>query len=463
MTITASLAAITLSGTIYNDLHLHNIFTNPAEIDYILDGSVDVYADLTIDPGVNIRVDNGGGLDIYGTGSISAVGKADSMITFVGSSATRGNWDGIWIVSNNNANELTYVDVAHAGANGYADVYVAASGRVKITNSVLRESATYGLYMDWDANLTSFTGNDLRSNGLAPAHIPARVIGALDATSVYSDGNGNNHIRRGRREVVSASATWRKLDVPYSVSGGIDVEAAVTVEAGAQFLFSADASLDVYSNGSLHAVGTAVDTIVFRRSGCHAGLLAGRLGRVEQPAQRAYLREGLHGGADGYADVYVVGDCQVAITHSVLERSETYGLQVTQDGILANHAANTYRGNTLGPVHIPADVIGSLDAASEYGADTDASVHVFACVDRDRSDMAGHRRSLPGGRLRLGCGRCDRASGRLVPVLVRRQPGCLSGGITERSRHRGSADPVPGRRRERQATGRASGSRRTTP
>ena len=365
VTITVVITTVTLDESIYSDLHLKNLFTDPSKVDYLVDGTIGVHAALTIDPGVNIEITSSGGIDINDGGTIIAVGKADSLITFTGVSKTPGAWDGIWIASNNPNNQLTYVDISYGGSDDYANVYVVSNGQVKITNSILRESATYGLHVHYSGNLPLFENNTFSDNQIAPVDIPASLMGSLDNGSTYSDGNTHNYISVNGNH-IETDATWPSLDVPYRVDGGIDIYAAVTVEPGARLLFTSGASLDVYSTGSLYAVGTLADSIYFAGEVATQGYWTGIWIASNNPNNLFSYTSVAHGGCNDYANIYVTNDGQVSITNSILRSSSTYGLQMNSSTRLSGYAANTFRGNLTAPVYIPAQHIGSLDGASDY-------------------------------------------------------------------------------------------------
>ena len=107
------------------------------------------------------------------------MGTAAAPIRFLGEQAARGFWRGLQFWSASAANELTWVEVAHGGGGGgtsAADVWVLGGGRLRLTNSLLRESAGWGLFVDALGIVTptpvASGGNSFSNNTLGPSNIP---------------------------------------------------------------------------------------------------------------------------------------------------------------------------------------------------------------------------------------------------------------------------------------------------
>lgn len=73
-------------------LTLHNINNG---VDYIINCSLAVNGDLTIDPGVTIQFGTDAAINVRGTGSIQALGTQNLPILLTGEDKTAGSWKGI--------------------------------------------------------------------------------------------------------------------------------------------------------------------------------------------------------------------------------------------------------------------------------------------------------------------------------------------------------------------------------
>jgi hypothetical protein len=86
-------------------------------------------------------------------GSLSAEGASGNPVTFKGENELKRYWEGIEFETNNPDNLLDNVDVAHGGANSWANVFLQNGSRCTVTNSLLRLSSTYGIWTDSNTTL----------------------------------------------------------------------------------------------------------------------------------------------------------------------------------------------------------------------------------------------------------------------------------------------------------------------
>ena len=146
-------------------------------------GTTGITGALTLTPGMTILFGPYAGWTVT-SGSLNAVGTASQHIRFQGEQAVRGYWTGLTFWSNSTANELTYVEVAHGGwcapCGGSnpdnANVRVISGARLRLTNSTLRDSDGWGLYVDAFSAVTptpvASAGNAFVNNLLGGSNVP---------------------------------------------------------------------------------------------------------------------------------------------------------------------------------------------------------------------------------------------------------------------------------------------------
>lgn len=126
-------------------------------------GSHDVRAFVTIEAGTELSFKSEGNLDIRNGGALTAVGTSGSPIIFTGRQAISGYWDGIQFFTGSLANTLDNTIVEYAGragagnTEGLIGVFFTDS-RVDVSNSILRHSATNGIWLH-DNTSGTHTGN----------------------------------------------------------------------------------------------------------------------------------------------------------------------------------------------------------------------------------------------------------------------------------------------------------------
>jgi hypothetical protein len=140
-------------------------------------GQSTIWSAVVVSPGANFRFASEASWNIQG--SLSAVGTETAKIRFTGEQEVRGSWQGLAFNSNAAANELTHVEVAYGGGNGgsqAANVTIGTFDRLRITNSLIRDSAGWGLYAGASAVIfpmpLSAGNNTFINNVLGGSNIP---------------------------------------------------------------------------------------------------------------------------------------------------------------------------------------------------------------------------------------------------------------------------------------------------
>ncbi|MDZ7808405.1 MAG: hypothetical protein U5K71_15035 [Gracilimonas sp.] len=107
-----------MNGTISTDSTLTDIFSDPAEPDYLVVGNLDIEAMLTIEPGVVIYVQQDLGIDINGAGILKADGETDNEIVITGENrSVNGFWRGLNIYSNSVENSISNAEISYGGSS----------------------------------------------------------------------------------------------------------------------------------------------------------------------------------------------------------------------------------------------------------------------------------------------------------------------------------------------------------
>jgi len=126
-------------------------------------GDLDIEAFVTIEPGTELSFGSEGSLDIHNGGALTAVGTSSTPIIFTGQQAISGYWDGIQFFTSSLANKLDNTIVEYGGrigagnTEGLVGVFFTDS-RADVTNSILRHSATNGIWL-YDDTSGTHTGN----------------------------------------------------------------------------------------------------------------------------------------------------------------------------------------------------------------------------------------------------------------------------------------------------------------
>jgi hypothetical protein len=247
--------------------------------DYLVTCDLTLNADVVVEPGVVIVVENDHGIDISYNGSLKAIGTATEPIRFMGESDVAGTWEGLFFHANNVNNQLDHCDIRGGGSSSHdgaedlkCNIRVDNNAQLRISNTTLAKSTAYGMYVeglshDTESPIKAFSAVTFEDNGTFPLSVPAPVVNDLDGAGSSFSGNGRFQveIRAGR---MLGTHVWESMDVPYLVSGPPHVGYTpdvgnLEVREGVILQFAADQGLEfgLGATGYISMEGTASQPI----------------------------------------------------------------------------------------------------------------------------------------------------------------------------------------------------------
>jgi parallel beta-helix repeat protein len=311
------------------------------------------------------------------TGTLNATGTADAHIEFRGVTAGKGTWLGLGFNSSSPNNKLVYCDISGGGS---ADLYNASQfaanitlqceSRVTIQNTTISESGGFGIYMlEEDARLQDFENNSFTANELAPVLLHFPQVAGLDTGSEYSGGNGREYIQVYGQAITEDDLTIEKLDVPYRIGRDVSgretyVETALTILPGVILEFETAAGILLGSpgvdciplTGSLNAVGTAQEPIIFRGVTEGQGTWLGLGINSSTSANHLEYCEISGGGASqmynagGQGNLVIHCSGSVEVNNCTISDSGGWGIDFVQGGNSLDDSNNTFSNNADGNI-----------------------------------------------------------------------------------------------------------------
>lgn len=317
---------------------------------YVVDGVMKIESTVNVKPGAVFKFTDASRIDVQGNnGELIAIGKADSLIKFIGTQEIVGHWKGINFSTKNPNNELTYTEVSHGGQDYYANVSVEHNGSAKITNSTSTMSGTYGIEVASGGEITEFSNNTISSDAIT--RIPPYLIGKIDENSTFGM-DGYILIYGGDVEI---DQDWVAAQAPYRIEGVLDILADVTIAPGAVFEMTAASRIDVESGengGSMQAIGTATDSIKFVGENDVQGYWKGITFSTNTTDNQMEYCTVANGGSSYYSNIIVSYNGRLTLNHSNIRDSENYGVEVESGGEFYENG-NSYSNNKMGDVHAP--------------------------------------------------------------------------------------------------------------
>jgi hypothetical protein len=361
----------------------------PSGNPHILDD--DVYTGdgvtLTIMPGCYVQAS--ADVELYcgaaNPGSIVAVGKADSMITFTALTDTvAGFWNGISFYGNTiSTAKMSYCNVLFGGktSDNLGAVRVDATN-IKFDHNLVRKSGSNGVWVSYSGYFSDFTNNTVTGCTKYAVHIGAANVPTLGAGNTLT-GNTKNGIEVFNSAVTS-SGTWLNHGVPYVVTDdvAIDQDATLTIEAGCTIALEADVEFycGYSSPGSIIAVGTAASPITFTAaSDTVAGAWTGVsfYGNTISTAKMSYCNVLFGGTTSDNLGAVRVDATNIKFDHNLVRKSGSNGVWGSYGGYFSDFTNNTITGCTKYAVHIGAANVPTLGAGNTLTGNTKNGIEVF--------------------------------------------------------------------------------------
>lgn len=365
------------------------VLTNTAApVDYIISCVADITADLVIEPGVVIEIEENGGLGVYDNGSIHALGTESSPIIIRGTSSAKGFWRGIHLETNSTKNKFNYVAIQDAGSNYVyccnekASLFV-KGGKIEIKNSTISNGKEYGIYSDANANLEGFEANRIESHDKHPMKINIKRAGELDGKGSEYTGNSNNLLLVFGPE-MDEQVTIPATKVPYQFEGKVfNITENLTLEKGVDIEMEENAGIGVYDNGSLTINGTAEEPVYITGKEAIKGYWRGI--QIESNSLKnsiSYTAIADAGGNYVYccndkASIFLK-DGSLKIQNTSISNGKEYGLVVKNDANLVDFSTVSISDHDKYPVYIAAEKAGQLDGpVSDFSGNNFDYIAIF--------------------------------------------------------------------------------------
>jgi len=317
-------------------------------------------AQLTINPGVRLEFAAGTQLEVNTGASLYAVGTASEPIFFTtGDEKFPGYWKGIRFRNSNSLNnQLDYVTIEYGVDN--IDTFATTPVRLNIKNTTSRYASNLGMNLYGSSVILDAFENNILTLNDRPVSLPAERVGALGGDSQYI-GNTDDRIYVFNKDVLTEQ-TWQKQDVPYylSSSATYDINAALTLEAGVSLTFNLDSGLSINSSGSLKAVGTEAEPILFTTGGEElpgywAGIRFRNSNSLNNQLDYVTIEYAGGGGSSSSGNItsFCTSSTRFSVTNSIIKDSATWGVYKYSDTCDITLSNNTYSNNASGDVNTP--------------------------------------------------------------------------------------------------------------
>ena len=316
-------------------------------------------AQLTIKSGCTLQFNDRTSLNIgkEHPASLIALGKATEPILFTSAASNPqpGDWQGLMFHANNMSTLtlIKYAIIDYAGQTvnniqGAINTYTP----IRMENSIIRNSLTYGLYCNLGVSINSFKWDTIQRCNKYPVSIDVNMAHTLDSTILYTNPSDGYNFINVRGDELSGDVRWPKQNIPYLLTENLIIsnpsaQAKLTLGPGCTIALAK--SIVVDRNGCLIAEGTAQDSITFTsssdtpESGDWTNIEFTNACSAGNKLSRCIVEYG--GGSNGYQ--LGINTSNVSITRSSIRNSSNYGIFVyyNDPAFTPTLSNNSFSGN----------------------------------------------------------------------------------------------------------------------
>lgn len=406
VTIEAEVSPVEINSDVNENTTWENVYEDPSLPDYIITSSIDINAELTVDPGVYVQVVEDAFIVVESEGLLNAIGTESDSIKFTSSNIPAGlHWGGINFISAYVQNELTFTEISYAGNSDIAylnsgwrraNIAVSANGRLTLKNSTVSNSKEEGIYVAGE--LRAFENNDFKDNDSYPVSIPFNAVGEIDGNSDVS-GNGNSSSVRiyGSTMTDDQSMVALANQQSYRVTSEIALNSVLNIGEGVQFSFNEDVFFRVNETGNIIAEGTAANKIVMTSSNISGGLYWGGLDINSGYSSNTldHVEISYAGNSDMFyansawrtANIGIQDNGYLTITNSTISNGENVGVYC------ANESLNTFENNEFidnsgYAIYIELNDVGAIDGNTTFSGNGDDGVTIYGSSTADNVTMS---------------------------------------------------------------------------
>ncbi|MFO7868324.1 MAG: right-handed parallel beta-helix repeat-containing protein [Bacteroidales bacterium] len=367
-------------------------YSDPQKPDYHVTENIEVHAELTIEPGVTVHFDEDVFMNIKKEGALIAEGTSDNRITLTSSNeAGEIHWGGVFITSSNSKNIIAYADVKYAagtekwyGVDKKSAIGLNDNGKLKLKNSVIRNSDGYGLYVRY-GELEEFANNEFNDNTEHGIGVDMTQAAMIDNNTTFLNNTYAVEIFESESN-DGDELTYANLsgDASYYVTGNLNVSADLTINPGAKFECKQDIKIAVPSDGMLQVNAENDETVVFTSAKADAEIYWKGI-EIESADARNELNNvkiSYAGnsdwwfGEDKMTALALKTGGQISLKNSEISNSKDYGMYA-RDGKVTEFANNTFTGNKGTAIGLYANLAGIIDEGTSFSENGSNSVEIF--------------------------------------------------------------------------------------
>lgn len=364
--------SILLKNNVNEPTVLRNHISDPSIPDYIVEGMVNLRANVDVEPGTFVMFRTSAGFRIMSDVYFIAKGDSNNRITFTGEVKVPGSWRGIYFDQTKDVrNELSYCNISYGGSEVLNSLSCDAKANVglgsysgftilSMENCILSHSGGYGVAA-FESEFRSFKENRMVHNTKSSMLMSITDLHALDGSSEYAIGNGANEILVVDQNIDQDDEVlvpYLNDSTSYRLDGNLNFrEGGLKIEAGVKMLVNPTVEWEISKESHIVAKGTAakpIEIIGANGKGSWQGILIRSNNTINEMDYIKISGGGLSEFASigcpgvGNIGIYAYGSTvgRLKLTNSEISDAKGCGVVVhASNGAILTESGNTFMNN----------------------------------------------------------------------------------------------------------------------
>ncbi|MDF2156722.1 hypothetical protein [Algoriphagus sp. CAU 1675] len=386
-----------LNADILEDRTLTNVFVSDAnKLDYLVTKDIAVRsAKLTVEPGVRIGFEEGAELLIAENGFLKAYSAdyENNPIVFQGKTPGKGFWDGIKILSQNQLEYLSGIEIRDAGKLGYG-IKFAEGVSIFLSNSKIHNNEGIGVIMEIGSTISEFKNNQVFDNSTSPLQIPARIVSDLFSENQFQ--NGAIQVTEGKI-LNGLQNYWPTFDVEYDVLDDLVIYngSTLSLSNGAHLNMANDKAIRVIASSALRILGEETAPVVIEGKTKEAGAWRGIYIENSNTQLSSIIWARInHAGSNPIAGqeaatIKLGNKAFLKMERTVIDHGDGHGMEAVATNLQLQMSGNIIRNQAGHPLSVSAAMVEYLDymTVMDNNGFNEVAVDGFTALAKDGGEI----------------------------------------------------------------------------
>lgn len=346
---------------------------------------------LRIKPGTTVELQSNGAISVGNRGGIIAEGSEEAPVVISSPSAEKGAWKYIYFSDKSLDDSCRLINCRieyGGGSDKFGSVIYCDNASPTITGCTINQCPSTGVTLAGDCRRIKIYNNTFSNCDFVPIQTFACNVSSIDSNTYIDNGLNQIRIIEGN---VTFNDTWHDPSVPYRIADGLKIKGAtLSIEPAVQMIYEYDESATISDGGSLRAVGTQTDPIIFTGSdiGRWKGIVFNSSANdINSKLVHCIIENG--GQAKNYPANIFLDDSSPEISNCLIRQSIGYGVCISGRLRQGRFMNNVIRNNAFAPIRVSARGVSGLSSGT-YINNGNNIIEVRGAPDEEPINEDGH-------------------------------------------------------------------------